>query len=76
MFVTFLSVSLLNVLLCVIFTEKLCIEDYIELQEIIIPAVVGGILALLLTVIFLSYFISFVRRKRKEGRYETLGEGY
>lgn len=56
--------------------EKLCIEDFIELQEIIIPSVVGGVLGLLLLVIFAAYLIAFLRRKKREGRYETLNDGY
>ena len=55
--------------------EKLCLEDFIELQEIVIPSVVGGILAVLLFVIFTSYLIAYIRRKRKEGQYETLNDG-
>ena len=54
--------------------EKLCMEDYIRLQEIIVPAVVGGILALLLIIIFVSYLIAYVRRKRREGRYEAISD--
>ena len=54
--------------------EKLCLEDFIELQEIIIPSVVGGILGVLLFVIFTSYLIAYVRRKRREGRYESIND--
>jgi hypothetical protein len=49
-------------------TERICIEDYIALQEIIVPVVVGGILTFLLVVIFVSYIIAYIRRRRKESR--------
>ena len=55
-------------------TGKLCIEDYIALQEMIVPIVVGGLLAILLVLIFVAYIIAYIRRKRKEGQYERLGE--
>ena len=52
--------------------EKLCLEDFIALQEIIVPSVVGGVLGVLLVIIFFSYLIAFIRRKRREGQYETI----
>ena len=52
----------------------LCIEDYIALQELIVPIVVGGILAILLVLIFVAYIIAYIRRRRREGKYERLGE--
>ena len=50
-------------------------EDYIAQQEIIVPVVVGGILSVLLAVIFLSYVIAYAVRRRKEAKerqYEPL----
>ena len=43
-------------------------EDYIAQQEIIVPVVVGGILSVLLAVIFLSYVIAYAVRMRKEAK--------
>ncbi|XP_064394812.1 uncharacterized protein LOC135342053 [Halichondria panicea] len=54
--------------------RKLCIEDYIALQELIVPIVVGGILAILLVLIFVAYIIAYIRRRRREGKYERLSE--
>ena len=50
-------------------------EDYIAQQEIIVPVVVGGILSVLLAVIFLAYVIAYAVRRRKEAKerqYEPL----
>ena len=57
-------------------TERLCLEDYIELQEIIVPVAVGGVLGLLLVLIFVSYIIAYIRRRRREAKsqYEPVGE--
>ena len=55
---------------------KLCMGDYIKLQELIVPIVVGAILAVLLVVIFVAYAVAYLRRRTKEGRYETLNNGY
>ena len=49
-------------------SEKLCIEDYIALQEMIVPIVVGGVLGLLLALIFVAYILAYIRRRRKEAR--------
>ena len=38
-------------------------EDYIAHQDIIVPAVVGGILSVLLAVISLSYVIAYALRR-------------
>ena len=48
--------------------ELICIEDYIALQEIIVPVVVGGILSFLLVVIFFSYLVAYFRRKSRESK--------
>lgn len=54
-------------------SKLICIEDYIALQEIIVPVVVGGILAFLLLLIFVSYVIAYFRRRTKESRqYEPM----
>jgi hypothetical protein len=37
---------------------------------------VGGILGLLLIVIFTAYLLAFIRRKRREGQYETINDAY
>lgn len=58
------------------FPGKLCLEDFIDLQEIIIPAAVGSILGLLLILIFSAYLVAFIRRKRREGQYETISDAY
>jgi hypothetical protein len=57
-------------------SKQLCLEDYIALQEIIVPSVVGGVLALLLVLIFLAYVIAYVRRRRREAKaqYEPVGD--
>ena len=57
-------------------TERLCLEDYIQLQEIIVPSAVGGVLALLLILIFLAYIIAYIRRRRREAKsqYEPVGD--
>ena len=55
--------------------ELVCIEDYIALQEIIVPVVVGGILSFLLVVIFFSYLVAYFRRKTRESRqYEPVSD--
>jgi len=59
-----------------VYLGKLCLGDYIKLQELIVPIVVGAVLAILLVVIFLAYTVAYFRRRRKEGRYETLNNGY
>ncbi len=53
---------------------KLCEEDYIRLQEIIVPVVVGGVLSLLLILILVAYVVAYIHRKRKEknSQYETV----
>lgn len=56
--------------------KKLCLEDFIELQEIIIPAAVGGVLGLLLIIIFCAYLVAYIGRKRREGQYETINDAY
>ncbi len=58
------------------FVERLCEEDYIELQEIIVPVVVGAVLALLLVCILIAYLVAYIRRKRKESssQYEPVDD--
>lgn len=62
--------------LYIVYTERLCLEDYIQLQEIIVPIAVGGVLALLLILIFVAYIIAYVRRRRREAKsqYEPVGD--
>lgn len=43
-----------------------CQEDWIAEQEKIVPIIVGGVLAVLLLLIFIAYTVSFIQRKRKE----------
>jgi hypothetical protein len=47
---------------------QLCIEDWIALNELIIPIVVGGLLALLLVVVIMVYIIAFIKRRIVEKR--------
>ena len=54
--------------------ERLCLEDYIALQEIIVPIVVGGVLGILLVLIFIAYVIAYARRRRREAKYEPVGD--
>lgn len=56
--------------------RKICMEDYIALQELIVPIVVGGVLGLLLLLILIAYVIAYVRRRRKEShsQYEPVGD--
>ncbi len=44
-------------------TGKLCIDGYIALQELIVPIVVGGILAILLVLIFVAYIVDYISVK-------------
>jgi hypothetical protein len=57
-------------------SKRLCLEDFIALQEIIVPIAVGGVLALLLILIFVAYIIAYVRRRRREAKsqYEPVGD--
>jgi hypothetical protein len=56
--------------------KRLCLEDYIALQEIIVPIAVGGVLTLLLILIFLAYVIAYISRRRREAKshYEPVGD--
>ncbi|KAL5474838.1 hypothetical protein EMCRGX_G026858 [Ephydatia muelleri] len=47
-------------------TSAPCQEDWIAEQEKIVPIIVGGVLAVLLLLIFIAYTVSFIQRKRKE----------
>ena len=47
-------------------TSAPCLEDWIAEQEKIVPIIVGGVLAVLLLLIFIAYTVSFIQRKRKE----------
>ena len=54
-------------------------EDYIALQEMIVPIVVGGVLGLLLVLILVAYIFAYIQRRRKEARsalYERVGDSW
>ena len=49
-YIIYIYILLVSFRIYVLYTERLCLEDYIKLQETIVPIAVGGVLALLIFV--------------------------